>query len=278
VTVLTSIRYEEPQAGVARIVLARPEARNAQDRRLLYELNEAFDRAAADDSVRVVILAADGPHFSSGHDLRDTAPMSEFTPVSCWGGFDLPGAEGWMATEEEIYLGLCWRWRNFPKPTIAAVQGKAIAGGLMLAWVCDLIVCAEDAEFSDPVTAFGVNGVEFFVHPWEVGARRAKEMLFTGDAISATEAKALGMVNHVVPRPDLDDFAQGLAQKIAARPTMGLKLAKQSVNQALDAQGQWTAVKAAFGLHQLAHSHNQQLHGLPFDPAGLQIVRDQSRT
>ena len=166
----TRIRYEGPQAGVARIVLARPDTRNAQDKHLLYELNDAFDRAAHDNDVRVVVLAADGPHFSSGHDLRDTSKMREFTPVSCWGGYDLPGAEGFMAIEEEIYLGLCWRWRNFPKPTIAEVQGKVIAGGLMLVWVCDLIVAADDAEFSDPVVAFGAERPRVLRAP--LGGRR----------------------------------------------------------------------------------------------------------
>jgi len=274
---VTRIRYEPPEAGVARIVLARPETRNAQDKHLLYQLNDAFDRAAHDNDARVVILAADGPHFSSGHDLRDSSKMGEFTPVSCWGGYNLPGAEGFMAVEEEIYLGLCWRWRNFPKPTIAEVQGKVIAGGLMLVWVCDLIVAADDAEFSDPVVAFGLNGHEYFVHPWEVGARQAKEMLFTGDAISAGRAYQLGMVNQVVPATDLTATTRALAERIAARPTMGLKLAKQAVNQTLDAQGQWAAIQAAFSLHELGHSHNMQVHKLPVDPDGAAVIRRQAK-
>jgi enoyl-CoA hydratase len=183
------IRYEEPAAGVARIVLARPEARNAQDKRMLCELYQALDRAAHDDAVRVIILAADGPHSSSGHDLRDTeAQMSEFEPAGTWGGYEQPGAEGHMAIEAEIYLGFCWRWRNLPKPTIAQVQGKVMAGGLMLVWPCDLIIASEDASFSDPVVAFGANGHEYFVHPFELGARKAEQMLFTGEAITATEA------------------------------------------------------------------------------------------
>jgi enoyl-CoA hydratase len=273
----TRIRYEGPEDGVARIVLARPEARNAQDKHMLYELNDAFDRAAHDNDVRVVILAADGPHFSSGHDLRDTSKMREFEPVGCWGGYNLPGAEGFMAIEEEIYLGFCWRWRNFPKPTIAAVQGKVIAGGLMLVWVCDLIVAADDAEFSDPVVAFGLNGHEYFVHPWEVGARQAKAMLFTGDAIPAERAFQLGMVNHVVPLAELDGFTRALAGRIATRPTMGLKLAKQAVNQSLDAQGQWAAIQAAFSLHELGHSHNMQVHNLPIDPEGAEVIRRQAK-
>ncbi|MEW6471469.1 MAG: enoyl-CoA hydratase [Actinomycetota bacterium] len=279
------IRYEEPAAGVARIVLARPEARNAQDRRLLYALNDAFDRAAQDDAVKVVILAADGPHFSAGHDLADfgVTPGSPaggtdgHRPVTCWGGFDLPGAEGWMAMEEEVFLGLCWRWRNFPKPTVAQVQGKAIAGGLMLVWVCDLVVAAADAEFSDPVVAFGVNGHEFFTHAWEVGPRRAKEMLFTGEPITAGEARALGMVNRVVAREELEDHTLALAERIARQPSMGLKLAKQAVNQSLDAQGQWTAIQAAFSLHEVGHSHNMQRFGLPVDPDGAAAIRAQHR-
>tara|TARA_R110002073_G_scaffold4833_7_gene30815 strand:+ start:1726 stop:2565 length:840 start_codon:yes stop_codon:yes gene_type:complete len=272
-----SVRYEGPTNGVARIVLDRADARNAQDKAMLYELNNAFDRAAQDNEVKVIVLAAEGPHFSSGHDLRDGSTMDEFKPVSNWGGFDLPGSEGYMAIEQEIYLGLCWRWRNLPKPTIAEVQGKVIAGGLMLVWVCDLIVAADDAAFSDPVVAFGVNGVEYFAHPWEVGVRKAKEMLFTGEAISAAEAMQLGMVNHVVPAIELKDRTRQMAEHIAKRPSMGLKLAKQSVNQMQDAQGLWTALQSAMSLQQLGHANNHQVYGMGIDPAGAAIIRDQAK-
>jgi len=273
-----AIRYEQPAAGVARIVLARPETRNAQDKRMLYELNAAFDRAARDNAVKVIVLSADGPHFSSGHDLRDRTSIADFEPVGTWGGFDLPGAEGYMAVEHEIYLGMCWRWRNLPKPTIAQVHGKTIAGGLMLVWVCDLVIASDDATFSDPVVAFGVNGVEYFAHPWEVGIRKAKEMLFTGAAIGAAEARALGMVNHVVPLPELEKFTLGLAERIASRPSMGLKLAKQSVNQAQDAQGFWTALQAAMSLQQLGHSNNAQVHGMLVDPSGAEVIRREAKS
>ena len=273
----STIRYEGVTNGVARIVLARSKTRNAQSKKMLYELNDAFDRAAQDNDANVIVLAADGPHFSSGHDLRDRSKMSDFTPVGTWGGFDLPGAEGYMAQEQEIYLGFCWRWRNLPKPTIAEVQGKVIAGGLMLAWVCDLIIASENASFSDPVVAFGVNGVEYFAHPWEVGVRKAKEMLFTGEAISAEEAKALGMVNHVVPDAELTEFTTSMAEQIAQRPSMGLKLAKQSVNQMQDGQGLWTSLQAAMTLQQLGHSHNHQVHGMGVDPKGAEIIRAQMK-
>ena len=164
-----TIRYEGVTNGVARIVLAREAARNAQDKAMLYELNAAFDIAAQDDDVNVIVLAADGPHFSSGHDLRDRSKMSDFKPVGTWGGFSLPGSEGSMAVEEEIYLGFCWRWRNIPKPTIAEVQGKVIAGGLMLVWPFDIVMAASDAQFQDNTVNMGVGGVEYFAHPFELG-------------------------------------------------------------------------------------------------------------
>jgi enoyl-CoA hydratase len=264
-----TIRYEDPAPGVARVVLARPEVRNAQDRRMTYELNAAFDRAAQDDAVKVVVLAGDGPHFSAGHDLRDRTPAGELGIVGTWAGFDQPGAEGFMANEEEVYLQMCWRWRNLPKPTIASVHGKTIAGGLMLVWVCDLVVAADDALFSDPTVAMGVNGVELFAHPWELGARKAKELLFTGDWLTAEEARSLGMVNRVVPRASLEEETLALASRIATKPSFALKLAKASVNQALDAAGQWTAHQAAFSLHQVGHAHNREVFGMAVDPGGL---------
>ncbi|MEC8754169.1 MAG: enoyl-CoA hydratase [Pseudomonadota bacterium] len=270
------ITYEVNE-GVARIALNRVEVRNAQDKAMLYELNDAFDLASRDDEVKVIVLAANGPHFSSGHDLADRTDVTEFSQVSNWGGYDKPGAEGRQALEEEIYLGLCWRWRNLPKPTIAEVQGKVIAGGLMLVWVCDLIVAAEDTTFSDPVVAFGVNGVEYFAHPWEFGARKAKELLFTGGRMTAQEALSCGMVNHVVARADLTTFTSDLAARIAQRPSMGLRLAKQSVNQALDAQGFYTALQAAMSLQQLGHANNEIVHGRAVDPAGAEVIKREAK-
>jgi len=273
----TRIRVERPAEAVARVVLARPEAANAQDRTMLYEINHALDNASRDPEVKVIVIAADGVHFSSGHDLRDRAKLSDFDTVLNFGDFDAPGQEGYMAQEQEIYLGFCWRWRNIPKPTIASVQGKVIAGGLMLVWPFDIVVAADNAQFSDPVVAFGANGVEYFVHPYEVGARKAKQMLFTGDAISAAEAQRFGMVNEVVPLDRLEDETLALAAKIAAQPLMGLKLAKQSVNQALDNMGMWGTLQAAFGLHHLSHSHNAQRFGMIVDPEGAERIKAQAR-
>jgi enoyl-CoA hydratase len=267
-----TILYETPAEHIARIVLNRPETRNAQDTKMLYELNDAFDIAAQDDNIKVIIVAANGPHFSSGHDLREQnsyEKMADFRTVGTWCGFTCAGAEAQMAREKEIYLGFCERWRNIPKPTIAAVQGKVVAGGLMLIWPCDIIIASEDAQFSDPVVSFGIGGVEFFAHPWELGSRKAKELLFTSDWLSASEAKQLGMVNQIVPRDKLEEAAIEMARKITAKSLFALKLTKEAVNVAEDAQGRVQAMQTSFALHQLAHTHWLKLYGVLLDPTNL---------
>src|SRR4051812_12948054 len=268
------IRREDPAPGVARIVLARAEKRNAQDKAMLYALDEAFAHAVRSPEVKVIVLAADGPDFSSGHDLSDAGAMESFAPRGMAAPIDAPGAEGYYNVETEIYRELCLRWRELPKPTIASVQGRVIAGGLMLVWPCDLIVASDDATFADPVVAFGVNGHEYFAHAWELGARLAKEILFTGRALTADEGLRAGMVNRVVPRAELEAATLALATRIAARPSFGLQLAKKAVNHSLDAQGLRTAMDAAFAMHHLAHTHNVVVHGTIVDPAGLQTIRE----
>ena len=271
------VRYDVPAERVARITLARSEMANAQNYLMISEVNEAFDVAARDDDIRCIVLAADGKHFSSGHDLADLDPdMDELHTIGTQCHFDADGAEGYMAREAEMYVGMCWRWRNIAKPTIASVQGKVIAGGLMLVWPMDLVICSEEATFSDPVVAFGVNGHEYFTHPYEAGARLAKEMLFTGRAITAQEALMHGMVNKVVPRDELESATLEMAAHIARRPMFGLTLAKQSVNNALDAMGQYTALQSAFGLHHVGHSHNRLKFDSLVDPSGIKVIRDEA--
>ncbi len=269
------VLYEKHGEHIARITLNRPDKANAQNFKLLYALNDAFDRAAADDEVRVIVLAAAGRHFSSGHDLSGRSDVSlRDVGISAWSGFGMPGIEGHWAVEEEAFFGLCWRWRNLPKVTIAEVQGKVIAGGLMLVWPCDLVVASEDATFQDPVVAFGVNGVEYFGHPWEFGVRKAKEMLFTGRAITARAARELGMINRVVPTDSLTEATMALAEEIAVQPLMGLKTAKESVNQMQDEQGFYNALRSAMSLQQLSHAQNYIVHKSPVHPDGMKIVRD----
>ncbi|HTK65130.1 MAG TPA: enoyl-CoA hydratase [Pseudonocardia sp.] len=272
-----TIRVEQPADGVARIVLARPDQRNAQSPELLYELDAALTAASADDAVKVIVLAADGPDFSSGHDLRAGFDLPRDPVATMEGRFERNGVEGHYAFECEAFLGLCRRWRELPKPTIAQVHGRVIAGGLMLVWPMDLIIASEDALFSDPVVAFGVNGVEYFAHAFEVGARRAKELLFTGESIGAAEAKQIGMVNRVVAREDLERVTLELAVKIAQRPPFGLRLAKASVNRSQDAQGLQQAMDTAFAQHNLGHANCLARYGQLMDPSGADVIRNAAR-
>lgn len=253
----------ERSGPIVTITLNRPEVRNAQNGKLLYALDDAFRRFAHDDEAKVAILAGNGPHFSSGHDLGPGGDREvSFERRSLWWDHvDKPGAENRFARESELYIGLCRRWRELPKPTIAAVQGACIMGGLMLAWSCDLIVASEDAYFADVAVDFGIPGVEMFGHPWELGSRRAKEFLFTSQRLGAAEAHHLGMVSRVVAREALMDEATKLAERIAQRPRLGLALAKQAVNLCDDLMGYRSGTDSVFGLHQLAHAHNAEVMG-----------------
>ena len=169
---MSVIEYEV-QERVALITLNRPEQRNAQNAELLKALDEAFDRAVDDSEVRVIVLKANGKHFSAGHDLSPEVSKGE--PWKSM--FDDLGENGLLKMyrwELKHYFGYSRKWRDLPKPTIAAVQGACIAGGLMLAWPCDLIIASSDARFSDPVIRMGIGGVEYHGHTWEMGPRKAK--------------------------------------------------------------------------------------------------------
>jgi enoyl-CoA hydratase/carnithine racemase len=150
-----------------------------------------------------------------------------------------------------------------PKPSIAAVQGVCIAGGLLLCWPCDLIVAAENAKFSDPVVSMGIGGVEYHGHTWEWGARKAKEILFTGRAMTAQEAAQIGMVSRVVPVDDLRTETRALATEIAKRHPFALRQAKRAVNQTLDVQGFYAAIQSVFEVHQNGHGNALSESGLP---------------
>jgi enoyl-CoA hydratase len=224
----------------------------------------------------VIVLAGAGEHFSAGHDIgtpeRDADESFTRRALIWWDHTDKAGADRRYAREMEVYLGMCRRWREIPKPTVAMVQGACIAGGLMLAWVCDLIVAAEDAFFADPVLRMGIPGVEYFAHPWVLGPRIAREVLFTGERFGARRAYEIGMVNRVVPRAELESSVLALAGKVAAMPAFGLALAKRAVNQCEDQMGMRAGMDSVFGLHHLAHAHNAEVSSDPLagmDPAAM---------
>ena len=249
--------------GIAIVTMNRPQYRNAQNSAMTYALDAAFARAVDDDDVHVIVLGGSGDHFSAGHDIgtpeRDHDVHYDNRAVLWWDHVEKHAGDQRFARETEVYLGMCRRWREMPKPVIAMVQGACIAGGLMLAWVCDLIVASDDAFFSDPVLRMGIPGVEYFAHPWVLGARFAKEMLFTGDHFTAQRAHEVGMVNHVVPRSQLEAQTLALASRIAAMPMFGLALTKKAVNQCEDQMGLRSGMDAVFGLHHFAHAHNAEM-------------------
>ena len=258
------LQYEEHDEGRnVRILLDRPDTRNAQNRGMLVELDEAFRAAEKDDTVRVVILGGVGPLFSSGHDMGSAVAMEERTshPTSTIDGGTRLGAERLMLQEWHYYFQNTLRWRNLRKITIAQVQGTVFAAGLMLMWACDLIVAAENAYFADVVgTRLGMCGVEYFGHPWEFGPRKAKELLLTGDAIDVEEAHRLGMVSKIFPTGELSEKTLEFARRIAKTPTMPALLIKQAVNQTVDNMGFYNSLNACFTLHELNHSHWAQVH------------------
>jgi len=250
----------EVRGAVAWVTMNRIEFRNAQNARMTHALDDAFQRAIHDDEIAVIVLAGAGPHFSAGHDIgspgRDIHEPFERRASPWWDHSDKDGAEGVYVRERELYLGMCRRWRDLPKPTIASVHGACVAGALMLAWVCDLIIASDDAFFADPVLRMGIPGVEYFAHPFAMNPRLAKEFLFLGDRMSAERAWQMGMVNRVVPRSELEAQTTALANRIAEKPRFALALTKQAVNQAEDRMGLRDSMDAAYALHHLAHAHN----------------------
>jgi enoyl-CoA hydratase len=276
-----TVRYER-NGATAVVTMDRPEYRNAQNSAMTYALDAAFGRAVDDDEVSVIVLAGAGEHFSAGHDIgspgRDVDRSFERKAVLWWDHVGRAGGDQRFAREMEVYLGMCRRWREIPKPTVAMVQGACVAGGLMLAWCCDLVVAADDAFFADPVVRMGIPGVEYFAHPWVMGPRFAKEFLFTGDRVPAARALALGMVNRVVPRAELESETFALAERIATMPGFGLALAKKAVNQAEDLMGLRAGMDSVFGLHHFAHAHNAEVSADALAGLDARSMRDSGRS
>lgn len=269
----SNLLYEKPEPEIARIWLNREDTRNAQDTALLDELNTAFDVAVADPDVKVIVLAAKGPDFSSGHDLREEdweGNTNRRQLVGTWHDPDWSGVQGFYCREKEIYEGYSKRWRDIAKPTIVSVQGKVIASGLLLVWPFDFIIASEDATFQDNTLYMGIPGVEYFAHVWELGIRKAKEFLLTGQPITAAEARDAGMVNRVVPNSALEEETLNFARTMTDKASFPLKLAKDSINSFFAATGFDNVQKAAFNAHHLAHNHYRIINGIVIDQAYVQ--------
>jgi len=248
----------EVDGAVATITMNRPQVANAQNTALIDAIDAAFDHADADDDVRVVVVAGAGNHFSAGHDLKALVGSE--------------GADEWVAMrgtpegkfrhEQVMYVERCRRIHDFRKPTIAAVQGRCVAAGLMLACMCDLILAADDAVFSNPVLRMSGAAVELLVEPWELGIRQAKEFLLAAEELDAAEAWRLGLVNKVVPRGELGTRARKLADRIALVPPVTAQVVKGSINHVGELMGKRASWQYHFMAHQWAHNTATSLSAL----------------
>ncbi|MCP3853634.1 MAG: enoyl-CoA hydratase [Actinomycetia bacterium] len=241
----------EVDGRIATVTLNRPEYRNAQSRRLLEALDRALGEAVDDHEVRVIVLRGEGDHFSSGHDLG--------TPDELADREARPYPEGVLGEQKrswELNVANTLRWRDLPKPTIAAVQGFCIYGGWMIASAMDLIVAADDARFLPA-------HFQYFSVPWDLGPRQTKELLWRAEFLDAAGALELGFVNHVVPRGDLDEFVHDLAAQIARQDRFVAAMIKRSVNEMQDQMGFRAAITSA-------HSTYMQIQG-----AGQVVPRGQ---
>lgn len=227
------VKYETDER-VAIISLNRPRYRNAQSWQLLDQLDDALERAQADRGIRVVVVRGEGDHFSAGHDLGTPEQVEDVRRR----GTPRVGAEEYE-TFRKYNLDLTLKWRNLPKPTVAMVRGYCIYGGWMIAAAMDVVFAAPDARFL-------AGQVEYFSIPFDVGFRKAKELLFESRFIDAEEARALGFVNRVIPGEELETETLAWAKRVAEQGYGGLRMAKLAVNKMQDQVGFSSAMESAF--------------------------------
>lgn len=234
-----NIRYEM-DGKVAVISLARPQARNAQSRVLIEELDDAFQRAARDVNAHVIVLRGDGDHFSAGHDLGSPEELADKKARP-----EQEGLRGKYNRSWNLYVDATLRWRNLPKPTIAAVQGYCIFGGWMFASACDVIIAADDALFLP-------TNFQYFAVPWDLHPRKAKAILFESRLVDAQEAEELNFVSWVVPREKLDDEVMEYAHRVAENDPFQMRMIKLAINQVQDTQGFQGHIYSAHAMHMLS--------------------------
>lgn len=236
---------------VARVAMNRPENHNTMNTQLIRELDEALKHADADRNVRVIILVGEGRSFSAGHDLSGRPrPHDPEGPQ--------PGSiEYRFDYEDEYYYQANLNIRNLRTPTIAGLRGHVVLGGLMTALMCDLVIAEESTNIWNPSLRHTGTGGEIMILPWDIGVRRAKELLWTGDPLDVNEAQRLGMINRVVPDGTLEAACMRLAERIALMPPRAVQLTKRSFNKLEEIQGMLQAFEHHFLIHQLGHATDE---------------------
>ena len=235
----------DAEAGVARLTLNRPEARNALNRALIGLLEQAIQRAEADDAVRVLLLDATGPHFAAGADIAEMAAMSAAEALA------------------QDFCGCCDALGRTGKPVLVAVQGLALGGGCELVEMADIVLAADSAGFGHPEirlgTLSGAGGTQRL--PRSIGKAKALDLLLTGRIMDAREAERAGLVSRVVPAAALADTANEVAAQLAALSPVMLRLIKQSVRRAFEAPLE-DALAAERRLFQLSFAHPHRQEGM----------------
>ncbi len=246
----------ETRGPAAWITINRPEKLNALNKPVLEGLHGAFDRAVADDEVKVVVVTGAGRAFSAGYDLADEASGS------------YGGAHEWhhvLGVDIDATMKL---WA-LPKPTIAAVNGYCLAGGCELAMACDIIVSGESGKFGEPEIRYGSGPVTLLM-PFILGQKKTNELLFTGDMIDAEAAERAGMINKVVPDDQIEDEVNALVRKIAPTPLPVLRLTKIALVRAFEAMGLREAVNMNLDLSSMLNAADT-----PEQKEFMEIVKSQ---
>jgi enoyl-CoA hydratase/carnithine racemase len=244
------------EAGVAQLVLHRPERINALNKAMLLEINAALDALEADAAVRVIVLSGAGRGFSSGFDLKE---QMERRPE---------GAAVWREVLE-LDFSTTMRFWDSPKPTIAAIHGACMAGAFEMALACDLSVCSRDAVFGEPELKFGA-GIVTLLLPWMVGPKAAKDIILTGDdSVNAERALALGIVSRVVPEGEHLTMALRIARQMAVIDPELLRDTKKALNRGYEIQGIRAALDTALDI-----DHAIESHGSPDKRRFMDIARE----
>lgn len=225
-----TILYEP--GPIARVKLNRPEKLNAQSWTMLLEMDDAFSKAVADPKCSIIVLSGEGRAFSAGHDLDSPDQLEDQKNHTA-------GLSGFASTalNRDIYVDMHLRWRDLPKPTLAMVHGYCVYGGWMIASAMDFIFASEDALF---IPTYG----DYMTTSWDVGPRKAKEILYENKYATAQEAMKWGFVNRVYPIADLEHETLKYAQRVVSSGQFYCRTVKFVINQTTDMQGFSTSVKA----------------------------------
>jgi len=229
---MSDVVLYEKVGKVGRIIINRPEARNAFNRELVKKLSQMLDEANEDDSVNVVLISAAGDKaFSAGFDIKESI---DDPVIEVMNRRKLTGTE--LSTWRKVW--------DLKKPVICACQGFVIGGGLHLAFMSDMIIASEDAKFGEPELKFSYVP-DILIEPWKLPMNKARELLYLGEFLTAEELKQYGLVNKVVPFDKLEETALEVANKMAEMPTNAMQLLKIQINKTFEIQGMRNAMDYA---------------------------------